>query len=114
MQSKLLTSLREGLAAIRMAEYLNKILASRGEAVEPTGCILLLKTGQQSTISGTGDIFQRFKQTGEVKEYCADVQEPVSFYDDNFDRAHYRFLTFDQTFYKMPYDCRKSMFIYCT
>ena len=95
-----------------MAEYLNKIMVSHGQAVEAPGCILLFKTGEQSTISGSGDIFQRFKDTGELKEYCTAVQQPVSFYNNNFEQVHYRSLTFDQTFYKMPYDCRNSMFFW--
>ena len=107
MQSNLLTSLHEGLASIRMADFLNKIMFSRGEDVCDTGCILLLKTGVQCTIAGSGKIFQEFQESGQVKEYS--TVSPVSFYAENFETASYRILNFDQTFYKMLYDCRKSM-----
>ena len=110
MQSKLLTSLREGLSSIRMAEFLKKIMLSRGQDVGDTGCILLLQTGNQCTIAGSGKIFDHFQETGQVMNYGGSQQKPVSFYDDDFEEAAYRIMKFDQTFYRMPYDCRKSRF----
>ena len=109
IQSKLLTSLREGLSAIRLSDYLNKIFTSRGENVEDNGCIMLLKTGAQCTVSGMGKIFEQFKESGKIEQYGGPSHQPVTFYDDDFEHAAYRILNFDQTFYKMPYDCRSSM-----
>ena len=103
----MLTSLREGLTAIRMSNFLSKIQESRGEAVANPGCLILLKTGNQCTVAGSGELFDKFRRTGELKEYGGNAS-PVSFYADNFETAAYRILKFDQTFYKMPYDCRNS------
>ena len=108
MQSKMLTSLREGLASIRMAEFLNRIMQSRGEENVDTGCILLLKTGKQCTVAGSGNIFKHFQETGNLENYGGPSAQPVTFYDEDFESAQYRIFKFDQTFYKMPYDCRSS------
>ena len=67
-----------------------------------------MKTGNQCTLSGSGDIFDHFLTTGEIKDYGGKSQEPVSFYDESFETASCRLIKFNQTFYKMPYDCRKS------
>ena len=108
MQSKLLTSLHEGLAAIRMADFLKKNLEFRGEKVDEMGCILVLKTGNQCTVSGTGQIFDKFKKNEEMNKYCGYADDTVNFYDENFESAPYQLMKFDQTFFKMPYDCQKS------
>ena len=69
--STILTSLREGLAAIRIAEYLNEKLKSMGIANDsgPAGGVLFIDTGEQSSLAGIGKIYDNFLRTGEIKNY---------------------------------------------
>ena len=90
------TSLREGLDCIRLAEHYNKRIHINSNCVESTGAILLIKTGEQCTIAGDGEIFQKFMQCGNLQEYGCNDQHPVSFYDENFETATFRNDEFDE------------------
>ena len=102
------TSLREGVAATRVADFYNQKMSELGKIFGPTGCVVAVESGGQCTISGSGQIFDNFLLTGKIKHHSGYGREPVKFYEENFDKAPYRLMKFDQTFDNMPYDCRKS------
>ena len=112
MVSTVCTSVREGLAAIRIADFLNnKLSEEKGEQKGPTGACIVMDTGTQSTIGGVGKIFEQFRQNGKVTDYTGFEQEPTEMYDKkSYHTAPCRLMTFEQTYYRMPYDCcsRKS------
>ena len=43
-----------------------------------------------------------------MNKYSGDANDPAKYYDPGWEDSRFRFMSFDQTFYKMPYDCRKS------
>ena len=105
------TCLREGVAATRVADfYINKMIHS-GQKFGPTGCVMAVEVGNQCTVSGSGQMFENFLLSGKIENYSGFGQEPVRFYEENYDKAPFRIMKFDQTFDKMPYDCRKSMLL---
>ena len=103
-----MTSLREGLTAARISEFLNGQLNSVGVNTGIPGAVIYLHTGQQLNVTGVGPIYEEFKRTGKLVNYFGGPQQATRFTEPNFENANVRFFKFDETFYKMPYDVRKS------
>ena len=103
------TCLCEGVASTQVADYYDQILQNSGDSFGLSECFMAVKVGDQCTISGCGNIFDNFMETGEISNYLGYAKKPVRFFEDNFDKAPFRMMKYDQTFDKMPYDCRKSM-----
>ena len=59
-------------------------------------------------MAGTGEIYKDFKRTGKLANYSGFGEQPTTFYEPNFATANVREIKYDQTFYVMPYDVRKS------
>ena len=74
---------------------------------EDVGHVLVIDTGGQTTISGTGKIFDEFKESGTLKNYTGYGQEPKTFFEKGYKRAGVRYMNFDETYHGMPYDCRR-------
>ena len=106
LSSTLLTGLREGLASIRIADYLNQKLEDQGDENVESGTLMILDTGKQCSIAGCGKIFDEFVRSGKVKYFTGYGQKPKTFYVKNFETADCRIFKFDQTYYKQPYDAR--------
>ena len=105
--STVCSSVREALAAVRIADFLKEKLENLDEEVGLTGLVLALDTGQQCTIAGAGPIFDEFKRSGKVINYTGYGEEPAKFYDrKNYHTAPCRSMNFDESYYKMLYDCR--------
>ena len=107
-KSQLMTALREGVTATRLADYYNDKMNKR----LTTGNITIIDTGEQTTICGSGEIFNKFLQSGKIENFSGFGQKPVNFYDSNFEVAPFRMITYDQTFRGMPYDCSRGNKIY--
>ena len=105
-----MTSLREGLAATRIADFLNEQLRMLGQVNKPAGAVIALDTGEECTIAGVGPMFDEFLRIGKLINYSGYGGEATTFYDHNFEQAPFRLMKYDETFYKMPYDVRKSEF----
>ena len=103
-----MTSLREGIAATRIADFLNDQLRLLGKINGSAGAVIALVTGEQCTISGVGPMYDDFLKTGKLRNYSGFGQEATTFYDKDFESAPLRIMKYDETFYKMPYDVRKS------
>ena len=101
------SSIWEGLAAVRIADFLNIQLKDIGEEFSITGCCIVIDTGQQCTVAGVGQMFEEFQRSGMLKGYTGFGSAPTQFFDrKNYHTAPYRLMKFDETYYKMPYDCR--------
>ena len=106
MVSRVCSSVWEGFAAVQIAQFLNEKLEHLEEDVGLTGLVLAIDTGQQSTLAGTGQMYEEFRCSSKVIDYTGYGQEPTKFYDkQNYHTAPCRIMQFDETFYKMPYDC---------
>ena len=105
-----MTSLREGIAATRIADFLNQQLKLLGQINGPAGALIAVDTGEQCSISGVGPIYEHFIQTGKLMNYSGYGTEASTFHDNDFNTASLRIVNYDETFYKMPYDVRKSEF----
>ena len=87
--------------------FLNAKLEAMGEETGVPGLVMAIDTGHQCTLTGVGRMFEDFLQSGKVTEYTGFDQEPAKFYDKkNYHTAECRIMQFDESFYKMPYDCR--------
>ena len=63
------TSLREGVASTRVADYYDTKLRNMGESFGISECFIAVKVGDQCTISGSGDMFDNFLANGQLKNY---------------------------------------------
>ena len=72
------------------------------------GHVLVVDTGGQTTISGSGEIFEKFKELGQLKDYAGYGQVPKTFFDRGYKSATVCYMKFDQTYHRMPYDCMCS------
>ena len=106
--SALCTSIREGIASLRIADFLRQKLADLGKEMRGvSGGIFLIDTGEQCTIGGVGEIFDDFRWTGKIVNYTGYGGEPATMYDKkNYHTAPCSIMNFDETYYRMPYDCR--------
>ena len=110
LRSTIMKSLREGVAAARIADFLNDQLKSIGIKNEPAGAIICVHSGTQYSVSGCGKIFDQFIRTANLTKFTGSNDKPATFYEANFETAPIRLVKFDETFHKMPYDVRKSEF----
>ena len=53
-------------------------------------------------------MFDTFNSSGDLNKYTGCSGKPKKYYEDGWQDAMLRLMKFDQSFYKMPYDCRKS------
>ena len=56
-------------------------------------------------------MFENFKSSRDMNKYSGDVNDPKNYYDPGWEDSTFRFMTYDQSFYKMPYDVRKGLLI---
>ena len=108
LESSLLSTIREGFCTSRLAEIYNKRIARSGDDNQKVGHISIVESGGQATISGSGEIFEKFIETGLIQNLSGNGQKPVNFYEAGFKTAPIRVINFDETFYGMHYDCRDS------
>ena len=66
----------------------------------------------QSTMSGSGEMYEKFKKSGLLTKFSGYGEQPASFYDPNFEKASLREMNLDETYYGMDYDCRSSKIHY--
>ena len=76
-----MTCLREGLAAICIADYLNQILLTMGEKRGPTGAVMVVEVGGQCSVAGIGEIYDEFRRSGKIMHYSRFGTEPKEYYD---------------------------------
>ena len=99
-----MTALREGVTASRVSDFYNNKMNLRKQS----GNISIIDTGEQTTVCGSGELFNKFLQTGVIDNFSGFGTKPVTFFKCNFSSAPYRVITYDQTFRGLPYDCTKG------
>ena len=110
LYSCLRNAIRHGFNISRLAEYVqSRMYDEVGKDKQKVGHVLVVETGGQATISGTGEIFENFKTTGKIEGYSGYGQIPLTFFEKGYRTATVRYMNFDETYHRMPYDCTKSM-----
>ena len=116
LETKLYSSLRNavrgGYNISRLAEYLQARLLEMGKQEKDVGHVLLVDTGGQTTISGSGPIFENFKETGQLQNFSGYGEIPKNFFEKGYKSAKLRYMKFNETYHRMPYNCTRSI-IYC-
>ena len=110
--SSLCSTVRVGFNTVRLADIYNERTRELGEKKRNAGHISIVDTGKQTTISGSGEIFEIFQKTGLIKKFSGFGTKAMTFFDENFTRAPLRKMNFDETYYKMHYDCRYNYNLY--
>ena len=85
--STIMTSLYEGIAATRIADFLNEQLRVLGKINGTAGAVLVVDTGEQCTILGVGPMYDEFLRTGRLTNYSGYGQEATTFHDKDFESA---------------------------
>ena len=111
MYSTLRNAIRGGFNVSRLAEYLQKRLSQGASNEREVGHVFLVDTGGQTTISGSGKIFENFKKCGKLSGYTGMGENAVEFFDKGYKTANLRYMNFDETYHGMPYDCTRSKYI---
>ena len=63
-----------------------------------TNLNIVIDTGKQSTVSGTGKIFEEFKRTGVLKHFTGYGQKPALSQESHYAEALVRLMTFADTY----------------
>ena len=100
------TAFRYGLVTKRMCDAYNSRCTIPNQKLP--GIVMLVKAGDQCTMSGSGEIYEKFKRTGVIDGFTENGLNPVKYTDPNYDAAALREMNFRDTFDGMKYDCTKS------
>ena len=73
---------------------------------------MLIDTGDQSTMSGSGEVFEKFQRTGVIDGYTGQGRPVTKFTDPNCDVDLLQMMDFDDTFQGLNYDVTRSNFQY--
>ena len=90
------------------ATVLNERITPPGQNLKAVGHVSISDTGGQTTISGSGEIYENFKKMGKIENYSGFGQTPVNFYDPGFKTAVLRMMNFDESYHGMQYDACRS------
>ena len=93
---------------MRYAKIYNTCIHKDAENKPSVGHIFLVDTGNQITISGSGEIFDFFLTTGLLQKFAGFGKKPVTFFKPGFKTAPLRKMNLDKTYYNMHYDVRHS------
>ena len=108
-KSYMMTSFRIGIGASRIAEVLNHRKGLNGNV----GCMFLMQTGDQATVSSEGFLVEKFLKSGKIKQFPGFGTTPKRIFDREFKDAQYRFVRFDETNYYLNYDSQQSTVYFC-
>ena len=109
LYSCLRNAVRGGHNISRLAEYYQSRLKQElGMDMKLVGHVFVLDTGGQSTISGSGEMYEEFKRSGALVNYAGYGEVPKTFYDKGYKTASVRSMNLDETYHRMPYDSRRS------
>ena len=109
LYSCLRNAVRAGINVSRLADYCQERFHTElGVGKKIVGHVSAIDTGGQTTISGSGEIFEKFKRTGELNGYAGCGQTPKTFFEPGYKTAPVRYMNLDETYHRMPYDCRDS------
>ena len=112
LYSTLRNAIRGGHNVSHLAEYIQTRLQKElGHDMKKVGHVSLVDTGGQTTFSGSGEIFEKFKKCWQLKDYSGFGLNPKTFFEEGFTTAPLRYMKFDETYHRMPYDCTNSMFL---
>ena len=64
----------------------------------------MISDGYHSVLGGSGEIFEEFLRSRELKNYAGEGEELSFHTDENYSDAKLKVVRFDQTFDKLPYD----------
>ena len=108
MESSLFSTVHVGFNTVRFAEIYNDRTHKPGQEKKSVSHISVVDTGDQMTISGSGEIFEFFQQTGLLQKFSGYGEKPVTFFELGFKTASIRKMNLDETYYNMHYDIRHS------
>ena len=79
IDSHLCLAIRVAIATTRLANVYNDKTLGAANYQRKAGCFILIDTGFQSTMSGSGDIFDQFKKHGKMEDFSGFGEEPRRF-----------------------------------
>ena len=98
IQSMLRSTIRNGIATVRLADHLNERLLVAGLPKRETNFNAVIDTGKQCTVSGIGKMYDQFLETGVLKDFTGWGTKPALSQDSHFAEAPLRLMTFADTY----------------
>ena len=98
-------TIQNGIATGHIADHLNERILAASLLKCYTNIVLMIDTGKQCTIAGSGKAFDDFKRTGVLKNFTGFGTNPATYSDSHFQEAPLRFMTFAET-----YDNKKTKY----
>ena len=81
------TTFRYGIATKRLCDAYNQRVLGTSQIQRTSGVVMLIDTGRQSTISGSGPVFENFQWTGVIESFTGHGLNPTQFTHPNSDAA---------------------------
>ena len=71
----------------------------------------MVSDGCHSVFGGSGELFEEFLRTRQLKNYAGEGEKLAFITDDNYAESKLKVVRFDQTFDKLPYDASAREYI---
>ena len=110
-QSHLRTCIRYGIGTGRIADEYNSRIFAASHMQRDSNILIVLDTGKQTTVAGKGKLYEKFLQTGEIKDFSGYGSTPAKFHQEHYQRAPLCTMSFAETYGNMHYDCRQSKIV---
>ena len=94
IQSMLRSTIRNGIGTICLAKHLNARLMALGLPERETNLNIVIDTGIQCTLAGSGKCYEKFKNTGTITSFTGCGQKPALSKDSHYSQAPLRLMTF--------------------
>ena len=114
IQSHLRTAIWYGIGTGWLADEWNLRLLPAITYKRDVNIISLIDTGKQCTIAGMGKVFEKFLETGKIKDFTGFGLVPAKYSDEHFSEAPLRVMSFAESYSEMQYTCKKSnSYLFC-
>ena len=85
------------------------MFAITGNAQKKVNIVILINTGRQCTITGFGPMYDKFLETGEIKDFTGFGKIPATSSNPHFEDASVCLMNFIDSCGNVHYNCTKSV-----
>ena len=104
------TAFQYGIVTKRLCDAYNERVKGFSKVQKDASIVMMLETGEQSTLSGKGVIYNEYLQTGLLQGFTGCGMTPVNFCDPNAQAAPIRKMSFADTYKGVTYKATRSKF----
>ena len=106
IESNTKSAVRTAVVTGRCCEEREKLL--NPQSPRPTGSLVFVFEPTSTTVGGHGQVFENFRQTGQLEGFPGQGTHIASMFDANFNKAPLKLMRFDETYKKLRHDVSYS------